>query len=563
MVALLWHGNDPFLSAPEGHTPDYHGWNSNHPYLSRAIDDLKPRVAVEIGVWKGLSVLAMAERMRDMGVDGVVIAIDTFLGSSEHWLQRKWFERLPFRNGHPALFETFVANVFERGLQDYVLPLPMDAANAAMIFEALKINVDLIHLDAAHDFTSVSADLARWWPLLREGGVLLGDDYFPNGQHWPGVRDAFRTFFQSGDLENDGGKCWVRKEGTAAKPAAPRVSVVMTVYNDLRFLDEAVASILEQTFRDLELIIVDDGTGENELFQALARRDPRIRVIVNPVNLGTAEAANRGIRAARAPIIARQDADDVAEPARIARLVAALDEDPQLGLVGSSVTFIDEDGNPLGLARMPESDLDIRWTILFHNPFYHSSVAFRRECFDAAGGYRPEELVSQDHYLWFQMLPSCRARNIAEPLTRYRLNPRGLTIMNAKDARRRTHAIREALWARIGLTYDLHDNGLARDITDFLRGSSAPPDRRMAAYVKLLTVLRAFLAAPRAGMPSNDAQSRTELASSLAGRILAAPPPGRRNRLTLAWMCWQVAPAATLKAVGRLAVMMGKAANRT
>ena len=68
---------------------------------------------------------------------------------------------------------------------------------------------------------------------------------------------------------------------------------------------------------------------------------------------------------------------------------------------------------------MPESDLEIRWTILFHNSLYHSTVAFRRVCFEAAGRYKIDELISQDYYLWFQMLPLCRARNIAEPLVRY------------------------------------------------------------------------------------------------------------------------------------------------
>lgn len=181
----------------------------------------------------------------------------------------------------------------------------------------------------------------------------------------------------------------------------------MTVYTDQRFLDAAVESILNQEFRDLELVIVDDGTGQDEVFRALARRDPRIRLFSNPTNLGTAAAANRGIEAARGDIILRLDADDIAEPTHVGRLVAALDDDPELGLVGSSVTLIDEADRVVGVARMPETDLEIRWTILFHNPFYHSAVAYRRSCFEAAGRYRIDELVSQDHYLWFDMLPLC------------------------------------------------------------------------------------------------------------------------------------------------------------
>jgi glycosyltransferase involved in cell wall biosynthesis len=242
------------------------------------------------------------------------------------------------------------------------------------------------------------------------------------------------------------------REAVARRPQA---SVVMTVYTDQRFLNAAVDSILQQDFRDLELIIVDDGSGQDAVFQALARRDSRIRIVVNPTNLGTAAAANRGIEIARADIIVRLDADDIAEPTRVGRLVAALADDPQLGLVGSWCTFIDEADRQLGVERMPESDLEIRWIILFFNPFYHSTVAFRRNLFEAAGRYRSGQLVSEDHYLWFYMLPLCRARNIAESLAQYRLNPRGVTVTNSKNARNRTHSIREACghdWASLTIS---------------------------------------------------------------------------------------------------------------
>lgn len=225
----------------------------------------------------------------------------------------------------------------------------------------------------------------------------------------------------------------------------PRASAVMTVYKDQRFLDAAVNSILTQEFDDLELIIVDDGTGQDAVFQELARRDRRIRLVINPNNLGTA-AANRGIEAARGELILRLDTDDIAEPAHVGRLVAALDEDTELGLVGHAVTLIDETDRVVGVQHMPETDLKIRRTILFHDPFYHSTIAYRRSCFEAAGHYGIDELVSQDHYLWFDMLPLCRARNLTEQLTRYRLNTLGLTATNATNARNRTHPIRQASW---------------------------------------------------------------------------------------------------------------------
>jgi glycosyltransferase involved in cell wall biosynthesis len=339
-----------------------------------------------------------------------------------------------------------------------------------------------------------------------------------------------------------------KPDDLAEADTPPTVSVVMTVYKDFRFLDAAVDSVLAQTFRDFELIIVDDGNRDDARFAALARRDPRIRIVGLPDNVGTAAAANRGIEAARGAIIARLDADDIAEPQRLALQVAALAADPQVGLIGSAVTLIDEAGAARGVTAMPVTDLEIRWTILFHNPLYHSAAAFRRSLFDAAGRYIVTELVSQDHYLWFHLLPLCRARNLAAPLIRYRLNPQGLTAQHAAhDPRGRTHAIRQASWARLGLTYDLYDDEPARDMTQFLRGFALSPERRAAAYAKILTVLRAFLAASSPG----DAADARALRRSLIRRILAQPPDTLRARLAIVRMCLALDARATLRAMVR------------
>lgn len=328
--------------------------------------------------------------------------------------------------------------------------------------------------------------------------------------------------------------------------SAPRASVVMTVYRDLRFLAPAVESVLRQDLEDLELVLVDDGNPDPAPLAALAARDRRIRLLRNPRNLGTAAAANAGVAAARADIIVRLDADDLAEPSRVRRLVGALDGDAALGAVGSAVTLIDTQDRVLGVQAMPESDLEIRWTLLLHNPFYHSAVAFRRRCFEAAGGYRPEELVSQDHYLWFDLLPHCRLRNLPEPLTRYRLNPEGLTARHALGARNRTHAIRERLWADLGLVYDLRDDALALDMTQWLRGQPLPPERRGAAYGRLLALLRAYGAKVRRQRDAAERREIEALAARLIGRMLAEPPDRRAPLLRSAA---RVSPRATLRAL--------------
>ena len=332
----------------------------------------------------------------------------------------------------------------------------------------------------------------------------------------------------------------------------PRVSVVMTAFNDLRFIDEAVDSILQQDFPDLEVIIVDDGTGEEATFARLVARDPRIRVLVNPTNLGPAKAANRGIEAARADIIARLDSDDIAERSRIGKLVAALDADPEIGLVGSWFTTIDEAGNTKETFRIPETDLEIRWALLFYTPFCHSSVAYRRDCFEAAGRYPPIPLLSSDYYLLTGMMVHCRARNLPESLVCYRLNPRGLTATapDAANWRARTDPIREPMWARLGVPYALRDPALAFDLHQFVSGFAiAHIEGRHAAYCTILQLLPPFLAAAKPFAREEDAAAARRLAHTMVARILSDDRQDTRVLLALCRLTWPLDWRATSAAL--------------
>lgn len=188
LLDKLWRGVDPFAYASCG-PADIQGWGWDHPWLlDDAIRELDPKLIVEVGVWKGASVIHMADGLRSIYSSGVVIAVDTFLGSAEHWLGEY---PVPMRDGRSTLYDTFIDNVVAAGLREYVVPLPIDSINAAMVLRDLGVVVDMIHLDAAHDAMSVSMDLQAWWPLLRAGGVLIGDDYAPE---WPGVVAAFDAF---------------------------------------------------------------------------------------------------------------------------------------------------------------------------------------------------------------------------------------------------------------------------------------------------------------------------------------------------------------------------------
>lgn len=218
LLDQLFFGRDPLKDFPAGRPTDLQGWHSQHPYLARAIAAAKPGIVVEVGVWKGASVVTLAKEIQRLKLDAVVIAIDTWLGSSEHYLWEKFIPDLDFEFGYPRLYHKFAANIVNEGLQDFVVPLPLDSINAFQLLKEKGIRPDVLHIDAGHDYHSVMADLKAWWPQLKDGGVLVGDDYFSKpiiGQgKWPEVRQAFDEFFAANRhtvFENTDGKCYVGK----------------------------------------------------------------------------------------------------------------------------------------------------------------------------------------------------------------------------------------------------------------------------------------------------------------------------------------------------------------
>src|SRR5262249_44526169 len=170
---------------------------------------------------------------------------------------------------------------------------------------------------------------------------------------------------------------------------APLVSVVMPVYNGERFVVEAVRSILAQTFRDFECLVVDDGSTDRtpELLAAEQARDPRLVVHRQPANLGFREALTTGCALARGELIARMDADDISLPTRLERQVAFLQTHPKVGVVGSAVQFLDDRGAPGAIKLNPLGSGLAAWSMVFFNSLVHPSVTLRRAALEAAGGY--------------------------------------------------------------------------------------------------------------------------------------------------------------------------------
>lgn len=229
---------------------------------------------------------------------------------------------------------------------------------------------------------------------------------------------------------------WVTQIGSAARPSlrgttpvqsAPAVTVLMAVRNGERFLRETIDSILNQHFDDFEFLVVDDASTDGT--QAILRsyRDPRIRVLVNEQHLGLSRSLNRGIGEARGRYIARTDADDISEPERLARQVQLLDGRPDIALVGSCYTIIDEEGRETGRRWVPCDQHEIRWMLQFCNAFAHSAVMLRRQVLNTVGHYDESLAYAMDYDLWLRIAARGRVGNLNEFLLRWRTSPASLT----------------------------------------------------------------------------------------------------------------------------------------
>lgn len=206
---------------------------------------------------------------------------------------------------------------------------------------------------------------------------------------------------------------------------APAVSVVMPLYNVQRLLPSALDSVLAQSFADFEIIAVDDGSRDAtlQILRQYQARDARVKIITRP-NTGIVGALNDGLAAAKAPLIARMDGDDLCLPERFARQVAYLREHPRCVLVGSQVLLIDGDGDPIcphHLTRFTHADIDHAH---LHRgwPVIHPAVMMRAEAVQKVGGYREQYKWLEDTDLFLRLAEVGELANLPEVLLKYRLH---------------------------------------------------------------------------------------------------------------------------------------------
>lgn len=333
----------------------------------------------------------------------------------------------------------------------------------------------------------------------------------------------------------------------------PRVSVIMPVYNGGVFLAPAVESILAQTFSDFEFVIVDDASTDATPAYLASLQDPRVRVLRNTKNIRGPASANRAIQESIGEYVARQDADDISEPSRLARQVKVLDSKPEVAVVASGLIGIDEDGNITDHFCRIRKDPDVRWELLFRNILPHSSLMFRRAMI--GGGYSPSADVStvDDYELLTRIARDHQVAQIRDELIRYRIHPASISQTCGELQARQVAAIafREVCELTGGeLSREVYDDFLA-----VYRGGGQQLPRLSAEQVRGATEFAAKLQAAfyaRAGRAKPEAWRHcAKVRLRWAGHLLRL---ALRERRDVRWRVSLVASAVKLMgapAIGR------------
>jgi glycosyltransferase involved in cell wall biosynthesis len=208
---------------------------------------------------------------------------------------------------------------------------------------------------------------------------------------------------------------------------SPKVSVFMPVYNAGSYLNAAIDSILNQSFKDFEFVIVNDGSTDQSESVILSYNDPRIRLVNNPKNLGLIASLNVGLEICNGEYIVRMDQDDISLPDRIALQVSFMDQNPEIGLIGS---WFEDFGDQIEskIVRYSTNDTEIRIRHLYQTHISHPTALLRTSIVQKHNiRFDPEYLHGEDYNCWVTMSAFCKLSNYPAILVRKRDHPRSIT----------------------------------------------------------------------------------------------------------------------------------------
>ncbi len=208
--------------------------------------------------------------------------------------------------------------------------------------------------------------------------------------------------------------------------------MLLSVHNGAEHLAASINSVLEQTFEGFELLVIDDGSTDGTADIIRDFSDGRIRCIHHSTNRGLIASLNEGLEAAHGQHVARMDADDICHPRRLEMQHGFLEAHPDVGVVGSGVRFIDQNGRPGPVYQFPEEHDLILWALAFICPMVHPSVMMRRDLVLSAGGYTTTAVHAEDYDLWCRLSTRTRLANLPQVLLNLRKGDFNVTAREAK-----------------------------------------------------------------------------------------------------------------------------------
>lgn len=200
----------------------------------------------------------------------------------------------------------------------------------------------------------------------------------------------------------------------------PKISVVMSVYNGMPYLKEALKSILNQTYKNFEFIIVDDASTDKSLKYLKSLKDKRIKLINNKKNLGLASSLNKALKLAKGDYVARMDADDISLPKRFEEQVNFLQKNPETMLCGTWVDLISDKGEKIGEKKYPTGDSQIKKSLAWYPAIVHPTFMSRKGFYKALNGYNPNFDFAEEYELMMRAKNKFKMANIPKKLLYWR-----------------------------------------------------------------------------------------------------------------------------------------------
>jgi glycosyltransferase involved in cell wall biosynthesis len=209
-----------------------------------------------------------------------------------------------------------------------------------------------------------------------------------------------------------------------------KVSIITSTHNDALFIERAIFSVINQTQKNWEFIIINDASTDEaeKIILKYAKRDKRMLYFKNKIQLGVVKSLNRGLKLAKGEFIARLDGDDIwLNPRKLQVQTEYMLHNPQAVLVGSWGYRVDANDKILSKLQYPTQDKDIRKYMLFENCFINSAVMFRRKHILRIGGYDETHEFTEDYELWLRAARNNKVYNISKYMVGYRINEKGIS----------------------------------------------------------------------------------------------------------------------------------------